>query len=273
MRRQRSLKFFSSLFTPQAKDQIINNHRSWTWSLNFFSPLQGLLRNTWCLVPWVYSCFTCSTYFILCCDFSSLLKLCLFWSQMKKEHPLETLNHCDAHDYIDLANDVALSTLSYSLEEVELVLTHPGLLAKWVSSQYKTRDRSIDDFWIPFQLKYYYRWLEIPKSIDESIEPYLGCPKLVYWHFRFFQNFQKNPSRGLNPSVIENKFSCSSYKACPCHDRFPFQKELTAKKDAFPSWSAITRKSLESTVVEHIDPHIENGISSLCMPSFPLSSW
>jgi hypothetical protein len=49
-----------------------------------------------------------------------------------KVYPLEILNHCDAHGYSDLANDVALNTLSYSLEKVASVLTHPGLLRKWV---------------------------------------------------------------------------------------------------------------------------------------------
>ena len=65
---------------------------------------------------------------------------------MKKKYPLEILNHCDAYDYIDLANDVALDTLSYSLQKVGSVLTHPGLLAKWVSTRDKIRDLSIDYF-------------------------------------------------------------------------------------------------------------------------------
>jgi len=53
---------------------------------------------------------------------------------MKKEYPLEILNFCGAYDHIDLANDVAPSTLAYSLEKVVAVLTHPGLLAKWVKN-------------------------------------------------------------------------------------------------------------------------------------------
>jgi len=67
---------------------------------------------------------------------------------MKQGFPLEILNHCEKYDYIDLANSVALNTLSYSLDKITSVLTCPGLLAKWVR---KPSDKSIEQSLIPFR--------------------------------------------------------------------------------------------------------------------------
>jgi len=72
---------------------------------------------------------------------------------MKTFYPLEILNFCDAYDYIDLANDVAPSTLfylSHSLEKVAAVLTHPGLLAKWVKKNFAINQSSTHE--LPFDL-------------------------------------------------------------------------------------------------------------------------
>jgi len=98
---------------------------------------------------------------------------------------------------------------------------------------------------------------------------------MVYWHYRFSQKVQKNPLYGLNPSVIPHRFSCSIssfHRVCPCKDEFPFQEDLTAKQDAFPSWSAITRKSPDSTTVPHIDHRlgIDSDVSSLCTSHSPI---
>jgi len=82
-----------------------------------------------------------------------LLKNFLFWSQAKIVYPLETLNLCDAYDYIELANDVAPLTLfylSHSLEKVAAVLTHPGLLAKWVKKNFAINQSSTHE--LPFDL-------------------------------------------------------------------------------------------------------------------------
>ncbi|KIM42586.1 hypothetical protein M413DRAFT_444292 [Hebeloma cylindrosporum] len=182
--------------------------------------------------------------------FGAMSLIMLQMHQMKKGYPLEILNHCDAYDYIDLANEVALSTLSYSLEKVAAVLTHPGLLAKW--------------------LKYYHRWLAIPKYIDKLVEPHTSCPRMMSWHYRFSKHVRDNPLYGLNPAVLTKDFACTRttrYYSCPCvHEcEVPFQTALKTQQDAFPRWSEITRTSSDSTAVEDVDTQLETdpGVSSL----------
>ncbi|KJA14455.1 hypothetical protein HYPSUDRAFT_49171 [Hypholoma sublateritium FD-334 SS-4] len=52
--------------------------------------------------------------------------------QLIKQYPLEILNHTYRHGYFDLANQVAIETISKPLDEIVRRLTHPGLLQRWV---------------------------------------------------------------------------------------------------------------------------------------------
>lgn len=54
-------------------------------------------------------------------------------SQLIKQYPLEILNHAYRHGYFDLADQVAIETISKPLDEIARRLTHPGLLQRWVS--------------------------------------------------------------------------------------------------------------------------------------------
>lgn len=47
------------------------------------------------------------------------------------------LNHCVAHGYLDLGDDAALESLACPLPEVARGLTYPGLLSRWVRSNFE----------------------------------------------------------------------------------------------------------------------------------------
>ncbi len=47
--------------------------------------------------------------------------------------PIEVLNHAYKHGYPDLADRAAYCSLKQPLKDISRGLTHPGLLAKWVT--------------------------------------------------------------------------------------------------------------------------------------------
>ena len=54
------------------------------------------------------------------------------FSKIAEERPLDILNHCYKHGYDELADQVALHTITFRLPVVAAKLTYPGLLQKWV---------------------------------------------------------------------------------------------------------------------------------------------
>ena len=48
--------------------------------------------------------------------------------------PIEVLNHAYKHGYPDLADRAAYCSLTQPLKDISRGLTHPGLLAKWVTA-------------------------------------------------------------------------------------------------------------------------------------------